>query len=76
MLQMSAGEFKTHCLKLMDLAKKKGQSVIITKRGVRVAKLVPYTESPIPIFGRMAGSLEIKGDIIQSVEEKWDADHS
>ncbi|HQS84859.1 MAG TPA: type II toxin-antitoxin system Phd/YefM family antitoxin [Alphaproteobacteria bacterium] len=74
MLQMSAGEFKTHCLRLMDLAQKKGESVIIIKRGVRVAKLVPYEDSPISIFGRMAGPLEINGDIIQSVEEKWDAD--
>ena len=75
MLQLSAGEFKTHCLRLMDLAQKKRESFIITKRGVPVAKLVPYEDSPVPIFGRMAGSLEIKGDIIQDVGEKWDGDY-
>lgn len=74
MLQLSAGEFKTHCLKLMDLAQKKGESFIITKRGVPVAKLVPYEEIPSPIFGFMAGSLEIKDDIIQSIDEEWHAE--
>ncbi len=73
MLQVSAKEFKTHCLKLMDKAQKKQESFIITKRGVPVAKLVPYEEVPIPIFGFMAGSSEIKENIIQPIEEKWEA---
>jgi prevent-host-death family protein len=75
MLQLSAGEFKTHCLKLMDLAQKKGETVIITKRGVPVAKLVPFEEPPTPIFGFMAGSLEIKGDIMQPIDKVWDAEN-
>jgi prevent-host-death family protein len=74
MLQFSAGEFKTHCLKLMDLAQKKGETVIITKRGIPVAKLVPFTETPTPIFGFMAGSLEIKDDIILPIDEVWHAE--
>lgn len=75
MLQLSAGEFKTHCLKLMDLAQKKGETVIITKRGIPVAKLVPFEETPLPIFGFMSGSIEIKGDIIQPIEEEWYAEN-
>lgn len=75
MLQLSAGEFKTHCLKLMDLAQTKRETVIITKRGVPVAKLVPYDEEPIQIFGFMAGSLEVREDIINPIDEKWDAEN-
>ena len=73
MMQLSAGEFKTHCLKLMDLAQKKRETVVITKRGVPVAKLVPYDEEPIHIFGFMAGSLDVSGDIISPIDETWDA---
>ena len=74
MLRLSAGEFKTHCLRLMDQVQKKRESIIITKRGIPVAKLVPYNDTPIPIFGFMAGSLEIKGDIIGPIEEQWDVE--
>ena len=74
MLQLSAGEFKTHCLKLMDLAQKKGETVIITKRGVPVAKLIPFDDPSPSIFGFMAGSLEIKEDIILPIDEIWHAE--
>lgn len=73
MIQIGAGEFKAKCLKLMDLTEQKHETIIITKRGVPVAKLVPYTETPSSLFGFMKQSLKIKGDIISPIEEKWDA---
>ncbi len=76
MLQMSAGEFKTHCLKLMDLANTKNETIVITKRGIPVAKLVPFDEEPISIFGCMSGTFTIKGDIIEAISEEWDAEKS
>lgn len=39
--QIPAGEFKAHCLQLMDEVAATGQSLVITKRGKPVAKLVP-----------------------------------
>lgn len=39
--QIPAGEFKAHCLQLMDEVAATGQTLIITKRGKPVAKLVP-----------------------------------
>ncbi|AIL13925.1 prevent-host-death protein (plasmid) [Candidatus Paracaedimonas acanthamoebae] len=73
MIQIGAGEFKAKCLKLMDLTEQKHETIIITKRGVPVAKLVPYTETPSSLFGFMKQSLKVKGDIISPIEEKWDA---
>lgn len=67
-LKMSAGEFKTHCLKLMDIAQKKGEQSSLPKGGGAVAKLVPYTEEPLFLFGFMAGSLDIKDDIVRPVD--------
>ncbi|RZI45766.1 type II toxin-antitoxin system Phd/YefM family antitoxin [Candidatus Finniella inopinata] len=74
MLQLSAGEFKTHCLKLMDLARDQRETILITKRGIPVAKLVPYDDAPLPVFGFMAGSFSIKGDILEPIPEKWDVE--
>lgn len=72
-----AGQFKAQCLMLMDKVKKYGQSVTITKHGKPVAKLVPVTEEADAVetpFGAMAGTGEIKGDIVKSTGEKWSAD--
>jgi antitoxin (DNA-binding transcriptional repressor) of toxin-antitoxin stability system len=48
--------------------------IIITKRGKPVAKLVPLSEEPIDIFGRMAGTIRICGDIISPIDVEWGGD--
>ena len=70
-----AGEFKVHCLAIMDEVAAKRQAVVITKRGKPVAKLVPVEKERDDIFGFMKGkgTVEIKGDIISPVltPEEW-----
>lgn len=73
-MNIAAGEFKTHCLKLMDEVKEKHVSFVIMKRGKPVAKLVPVDDSPIPLFGFMKGRAHINGDIVASTGEVWHAD--
>ena len=63
MKTMSAGEFKTHCLRVMEEVCRRREAVVITKRGVPIAKLVPTDESKHEVFGCMAGTAEILGDI-------------
>ena len=63
MKTMPAGEFKARCLKVMDEVRRGRQSVVITKKGVPVAKLVPVDEPTTDAFGCMAGTAEIKGDV-------------
>jgi prevent-host-death family protein len=65
--QIAAGEFKAKCLKIMDEVNKTGKSMIVTKRGVPVMKVVPIREAKVrgakdPIFGRLKGIVEIVGD--------------
>jgi prevent-host-death family protein len=73
-LRISAAEFKTNCLRLMDEVARRRVPVIITKRGKPVAKLVPMSEEPIDIFGRMAGTIRICGDIVGPTGEMWEGD--
>ena len=73
---MPAGIFKARCLAVMDEVQSKRQSVIITKRGKPVAKLVPVEkEEKDDIFGFMKGkgTIEIKGDIVSPIisPEEW-----
>ena len=71
---IAAGEFKSHCLKLMDEVKKKHTSFVITKRGKPVAKLVPIDDTPPLLFGRLKGRISIEHDIIAPTGERWNAD--
>jgi len=63
MRTMPAGEFKAQCLRVMEDVRRRREPVVITKKGVPVAKLVPANELPTDVFGCMAGSAEIMGDI-------------
>jgi prevent-host-death family protein len=72
---VAATEFKANCLRLMDEVAQQRRPIIITKRGKPVAKLVPVEEEAIDLFGRMAGSIKICGDIISPIDEdEWTGD--
>lgn len=63
MKKMPAGEFKAHCLRVMEEVKKYRTPVVITKKGRPVAKLVPADEPTDDIFGCMADTVKVIGDV-------------
>jgi prevent-host-death family protein len=72
---VSAAQFKANCLRLMDEVAQQRRPITITKRGKPVAKLVPVEEEPIDLFGYMAGTATICGDIISPIEDAgWTGD--
>jgi prevent-host-death family protein len=73
-LEMPAGEFKGRCLKLMDEVSRRRTSVVITKRGKPVAKLVPIEQPGTDLFGCMKGTGRAVGDIVGPVGERWDVE--
>ena len=74
-MEIAAGLFKAKCLQLMDRVAERHESIIITKRGKPVACLTPVKQSAPPaLFGLLAGKARIKGDIVGSLGEKWEAD--
>lgn len=73
--EIPAGVFKANCLRIMDEVAKSRSSVIVTKRGKPIAKLVPVDENRIDPFGCMAGTGRITGDIINPIEDLgWTGD--
>lgn len=71
--EIGAGEFKAKCLRTLDEVQRSRRELVITKRGLPVARLLPVGSSRAPLLGRMEGSLEILGDIVAPLAETWDA---
>ena len=64
MKKMAAGVFKANCLAVMDEVQAKRETVVITKHGKPVAKLVPVESQGDDIFGFLSGKVAITGDVV------------
>ncbi len=70
MKTMAAGVFKANCLAVMDEVQAKHETVVITKRGKPVAKLVPVGPKVDDIFGFLRGKVTIIGDVVSPALSK------
>lgn len=64
MKKMAAGAFKANCLAVMDDVQAKHETVLITKHGKPVAKLIPAGPQADDIFGFLRGKVTITGDVV------------
>jgi prevent-host-death family protein len=73
MKKMAAGSFKTKCLAVMDEVYAKRETVVITKRGKPVAKLVPVGTETDEIYNFLRGKGTVTGDILSPAlsREEW-----
>ncbi len=67
-------EFKAKCIALLRQAQSTGEPVLVTRRGVPLARVEPLTENtkerPLGLF---RGRMEILGDIVDSAfEDDWE----
>lgn len=69
---IGAGEFKAKCLQLLDDVGEQRKSLVITKHGRPVAKLVPV-EPELSLFGALKGSVIAEADIVSPINTEWDA---
>ncbi len=70
---IQAGKFKAECLKIMNEVNEKKYSITITKHNKPIAKLTPIEEGKSVLFGKMKGTAQITGDLIEPIGEIWDA---
>ena len=66
MKTMAAGSFRAQCLAVMDEVQAKRETVVITKYGKPVAKLVPADKDMDKIYNFLRGKGAITGDVISS----------
>jgi prevent-host-death family protein len=73
MKKMAAGAFKTNCLSVMDEVQAKHETVVITKHGKPVAKLVPVSTDTDEIYNFLGGKGAVIGDIVSPAisPEDW-----
>ena len=64
MKKMAAGAFKTNCLAVMDEVQAKHETVVITKHGKPVAKLVPVSTDTDEIYNFLGGKGAVIGDVV------------
>jgi len=69
-----ATTFKDSCLQLIERVQQTREEIVVTKYGRPVAKLVAFEEGKVPVFGFLAGSVTIHGDIVAPLGEDWDAE--
>jgi prevent-host-death family protein len=74
---ISVSKFKATCLAVMEEVRRSGRSIVITKRGVPIAELVPPTSGTrgAEWMGSMADTFEIVGDIVSPImdPDEWEA---
>jgi prevent-host-death family protein len=69
--RMAAGEFKAQCLAIMDEVQARKVTVVITKYGKPVAKLVPADRETDELYHFLRGKGAVIGDIISPAIEDW-----
>lgn len=73
MKKMAAGSFKTNCLAVMDEVQAKRETIVITKHGKPVAKLVPVNKTTGEIYNFLEGKGAVTGDVVAPAlsSEDW-----
>jgi len=76
MESVPVSKFKATCLARLERVRQTGRPLLITKRGVPIAQVLPPPppESPQSGFGVMARTVVEHGDIIEPLDEsEWEA---
>ena len=71
---LAISEFKAKCLRLLDEVAERGDTLIITKRGRPIAKVVPMPRPYKSLRDSWKGLVKFKGDIVHfNVADEWES---
>ncbi len=75
MKTVAISEFKAKCLALLAGVRASGEPLVVTRRGVPVARVLPPPTSRAAWLGRHRGDCTIVGDVVAPVvgREAWKA---
>ncbi len=73
-MELPATEFKAKCLAYLDQVAQTRAEITLTKHGRPVARLMPVEEGEPVLFGRLAGTVQVRGDLLAPIGETWEAD--
>ncbi len=70
--EIPLGQFKQHCLSILEEVAETGVELVITNRGVPLCRLAPLKPSRTSKrIGWMKGTISFHDDITKPTNEKW-----
>ncbi len=73
MKTVAAGKFKAQCLSLLDEVAREHETIVVTKRGKPVAKVIAVTEGAVDARERLKGSILRQENIVNPIPLTWEA---
>ena len=76
MTTVKISEFKAKCLEILDRVSKTGETLVITRRGKPLARVLPISSAPADDWiGSLKGSAKATDDLILPAvdAEEWEA---
>ena len=71
--EIAISEFKARCLELLERLRTDGGEIVVTKRGVPIARISPLGRTTSRLRGSMKDMLAVKGDIVEcDWSDEWD----
>ena len=71
---VSASHLKAKCAEVLDRVERHKTSLIVTRRGRPIARLVPFEkDASLALYGSLSGSVRFWGDVIEPLEVEWEA---
>lgn len=72
---LSVSDFKATCLAVLERVRRTGRPVLVTKRGVPLAQVVPPSAEHLgtPWLGAMRGTARLAGDLVEPAGGDWEA---
>jgi prevent-host-death family protein len=76
MIAHTISYFRNHALQLLSGVATTGEEILVTRRGEPLAHIAPANARRRTELGKLAGSMEIKGDIVGPLgDDDWSASH-
>jgi prevent-host-death family protein len=72
MKTVSVGKFKTHCLSLLNEVAKTHESLVLTKYGKPVARVVPFSSDSDSGENPLKNSIVFEKDLIDPIDLEWE----
>lgn len=67
-------QLKARCSEVLDRVERHKQSLIVTRRGRPIARLVPFENDASPeLYGSLRGTVRFHGDVIEPIDVEWEA---
>jgi prevent-host-death family protein len=73
MKTVSATEFKSHCLALLDEVHRTRRRLLVTRHGKPIAEIAPHSPPNAARSNPLKGSILHQDDLVSPIDIRWDS---